>query len=77
MLRVVMMLMMKGKRQRGKPRLKDNIDSHLEGKSTFLKDVLETKCFKNRHDRRTLLSRSTDWSYGVDHCAPISSMVSR
>ncbi len=49
-LRVVMKLKMKGKRPRGRPRLRslDNIDSHLKGKNTSLKEVLETKCFENQ-----------------------------
>ena len=43
MLRVVMKLKMEGKRPRGIPRLRwlDNIDSHLKGKTTFLKQVLK------------------------------------
>ena len=43
-LRVVMKLKMKGKRPRGRPRLRwlDNIDSHLNGKNTSLKEVIET-----------------------------------
>ena len=51
-LRVVMKLTMKGKRPRGRPRLRwlDNIDSHLKGKNTSLKEILETKCFENRKD---------------------------
>ena len=50
--RVVMKLKMKGKRLRGRPRLRwpDNIDSHLIGKNTSLKEVLGTKCFKNREN---------------------------
>ena len=49
-LRVVMNLKMNGKRQRGRPRLRylDNIDSHLKGNNTSLKEVLETKCFENQ-----------------------------
>ena len=68
MLRVVTMLKMKGKRPRGRPRLRwlDNIDSHLKGKNTSLKGVLETKCFDNRQDWRTLISRSTDRSSEED-----------
>ncbi len=48
--KVVMHLNMKGKRPRGRPRLRwpDNIDSHLKGKNTSLKEVLETKCFENQ-----------------------------
>ena len=55
MLRVVMKLKMKGKRPRGIPILRwlDNIDSHLKGKNTSLKKVLDTKCFENRKDWRT------------------------
>ena len=67
-LRVIMKLqMMKGKRPRGRPRLRwlDNIDSHLKGKNTSLKEVLETKCFENRKDR-TLISYSIDRSSGED-----------
>ena len=50
-----MKLKMKGKRPRGMPILRwlDNIDSHLKGKNTSLKEVLETKCFENRKDFRT------------------------
>ena len=57
--RVVMKLKMKGKRLRGRPRLRwpDNIDSHLIGKNTSLKEVLETKCLDKREDWRTLISR--------------------
>ena len=49
-LRVVMKLKMKGKISRGRPRLRwlDNIDSHLKGKNTSLKEVIETKCFENQ-----------------------------
>ena len=88
-LRVVMKLKMKGKRPRGRPRLRwldnidshlkgkrprgrprlrwlDIIDSHLKGKNTSLKEVLETKCFENRKDWRTLISYSTDRSFGED-----------
>ncbi len=66
-LRVVMKLKMNGKRQRGRLRLRllDNIDSH-KGKNTSLKEVLETKCFENRQDWRTLISYSTDRSSGED-----------
>ena len=51
-LRVVMKIKMNGKRQRGRLRLRllDNVDSHLKGKNTSLKEVLETKCFENRLD---------------------------
>ena len=47
-LKAVMKLKMKGKRPRGRPRLRwlDNIDSHLKGKNTSLKEALETKCFE-------------------------------
>ena len=57
-LRVVLKLKMKGKIPRGRPILRwlDNIDSHLKGKNTSLKEVLETKCFENRKDWRTLIS---------------------
>ena len=57
-LRVVMKLNMKGKRPGRRPRLRwlDNIDSHLKEKNTSLKEVLETKCFENRKDWRTLIS---------------------
>ena len=59
---------MKGKRPRGRPRLRwlDTIDSHLKGKKTSLKEVLETKCFENRKYGRTLISYSTDRSSGED-----------
>ena len=52
MLRVVMELRVKGKRPRGTPRLRwlDNIDSHVKGKSTSLKEVLGTNCLENRQD---------------------------
>ena len=68
MMRVVMKLKMKGNTPRGRPRLRwlDNIDSHLKGKNTSLKEVFETKCFENRQDWRTLISRSTDRSSGED-----------
>ena len=67
-LMVVMKLKMKGKRPRGRPRLRwlHNIDSHLKAKKTSLKEVLETKCFENRQDWRTLISYSTDRSSGED-----------
>ena len=67
-LRVVMKLKMKGKRPRGRPILRwlDNIDNHLKGKNTSLKEVLETKWFENRKDWRTLISYSTDRSSGED-----------
>ena len=45
------------------------LDSHLKVKNTSLKEVLETKCFENRQDWTTLISRSTDRSSGEDHCA--------
>ena len=68
MLRVVMNLKVKGKRQKGGRRSMrlDNIDSHLKGKNTSLKEVLKTKCFENRKDWRTLTSYSTDRSSGED-----------
>ena len=48
-LRVVIKVKMKGKRPRWRPRLRwlDNIDSHLKGKNTSLKEVLKTKCFED------------------------------
>ena len=65
MLRVVTQI--KGKRPRGNITWLDNIDRHQKGKNTFLKEVLRMKCFKNRHDLRTLISRSTDRNSGEDH----------
>ena len=69
-LRVVMKLKMKGKRPRGRRRLYkvviDNINNHLKGKNTYPKEVLENKCFENRQDWRTLISRPTDRSSGED-----------
>ena len=67
-LRVVIKLKMKGKRPRGRSRLRwlDNIDSHLKGKKTSLKEVLETKCFENRKDWRKFISYSIDRSSGED-----------
>ena len=58
---------MNGMRPSGRPRLRwlDNIDSHLKGKNASLKEVLETKCFVNQKDWRTLISYSTDWSSGA------------
>ena len=50
MLRVAMQLKMKGKRPRGNTTWLDNIDRHQKGKNKSLKEVLQTKCFKNRHD---------------------------
>ena len=40
-----MKLKMKGKKSRGRPRLRwlDNIDSHLKGKNTSLKEYLDMK----------------------------------
>ena len=69
MLRVVMELRVKGKRPRGTPRLRwlDNIDSHVKGKSTLLKEVLRTKCLEYRQDWRTLISRPTDISSRDDY----------
>ena len=57
----------------------DNIDSHLKGNNTSLKEVFETKCFENRQDWRALIARSTDRSKcsGGDHCAHTWSIVSR
>ena len=57
-LRVVMKLKMKGQIPRRRPILRwlDNIISHLKGKNTSLKEVIETKCFENRKDWRTLIS---------------------
>ena len=66
MFRVVMQLNIKGKRPRGKTTWQDNIDRHQKGKNTSLKEVLRTKCFENRHDWRTLISRSTDRNSGED-----------
>ena len=66
MLRVVTQLKMKGKRPRGKTTWLDNIDRQQKGKNTSLKEVLRTKCFENRHDMRTLISRSTDRNSGED-----------
>ncbi len=70
MLRVVMQLNKKGNRPRGNTTWLDNIDRHQKGKNTSLREVLRTKCFENRHDWRTLISRSTDRNSGVDHWAP-------
>ena len=77
-LRVAMKLKVNGKRPRGRPRLMwlDNIDIHLNGENTSLKEVLETKCLENRQDWRALISRSTDRSSGEDPWAPTWSMVS-
>ena len=66
MLRVVMQLKMKGNRPRGKTTWQDNIDRRQKGNNTSLKEVLRTKCFENRHDWRTLISRSTDRNSGED-----------
>ena len=66
MLRVVMQLNMKGNIPRGKTTWPDNIDRHKKGKNTSLKEVLRTKCFENRHDWRTSISRSTDRNSGED-----------
>ena len=43
-----MKVKMKGNRPRGRRRLRwlDNIDSHLKGKKTSLKEVLGTKCLR-------------------------------
>ena len=64
MLRVVMQLNMKGNIPRGKTTWLDNIDRHQKGNNTSLKEVLLTKCFENRHDWRTSISRSTDRNSG-------------
>ena len=66
MLRIVMQLNMNGNRPRGNTTWRDNIDRHRKGKNTSLKEVLRTKCFENRRDRRTLISRSTDRNSGED-----------
>ena len=51
-----------------RPRLRwlYNIDRHQKGKNTSLKEVLRTKCFKNRQYWRTLISRSIDGNSGED-----------
>ena len=67
MLRVVMQLTMKRKRPRGNTTWLSNIDRHQKGKNTYLKEVLRTKCFENKHDWRTLISRSTYRNSGEDH----------
>ena len=66
--RIVMKLKTKGKRPRGRTRLRclDNIDSHLKRKNTSLKEVLETKCFENPKYSRALTSYLTDMSSGED-----------
>ena len=51
-------------KRRPSQRWLDNIDRHQKGKNTFLKEVLRTKCFENRQDWRTLISRSTDSNSG-------------
>ena len=63
-----------GKRR---PRLRwlDNIDRHQKGKNTSLKEVLQTKCFENIQDWRTLISRSTDRNSAEDPWAPPWSVV--
>ena len=68
LLLLVMKLKMKGKKPRGRPRIRwlYNIDIHLKVKNTSLKEVLETKCFENRKYWRTLISYSTDRSSGED-----------
>ena len=66
MLRVVMQLTMKRKRPRGKTTWLSNIDRHQKGKNTSLKEFLRTKCFENKHDWRTLISRSTYRNSGED-----------
>ena len=64
MLRVVMQLKMKGKRPKEKTTWLDNIVRHQKGKNTYLKEVLLTKCFENRHDWRTFISLSTTRNSG-------------
>ena len=66
MLRVVMQLKMKRKRPRGKTTWLDNIDGNQKGNNTSLKEVLRMKYFENRHDWRTLISRSTYRNSGED-----------
>ncbi len=68
-LRAVMKLNMKRKTPRRRPRLRwlDNIDSHLKGNNTSLKEVLETKCFENRQDWGKLFYRPADRSSGDDN----------
>ena len=58
-----------GKETKMRPRLMwlDNIDRHQKGNNKSLKEILRTKCFENRHDWRTLTSRSTDRNSGEDH----------
>ena len=63
MLRVVMQLKVNGKRPRGKTTWLDTFDGHQKGKNTSLKEVLRTKCLENRHDWRTLISRSPDRNF--------------
>ena len=70
MLRVVMQLNMDGNIPRGNTTWLDNIGRHQKEMNTSLKEVLRTKCFENRHDWRTSISRSTDRNYGEDHWAP-------
>ena len=69
----------KVKRPRGRPiqRWLDNIDRNAEGKNTSLREVIGTKCFENREDWRTLISRTTERSCGEENRAPILSMMSR
>ena len=49
-LRVVIKLKVKRKRPRGRLRWPDNINHHLKGNNTSLKEVLEAKWFENRQD---------------------------
>ena len=55
-----------GKETKRKTTWVDNIDRHQKGKNTSLKEVIRPKCFENRHDLRTLISRSTDRNSGED-----------
>ena len=73
MLRVVMQLNMKGHIPRGNTTWLDNIDRHQNGKNMPLKEVLRTKCFENRHDWRTSISRSTDRNEGLSNMADYAS----
>ena len=75
MLKVVMQLNTKGNRPRGNTTWLDKIDRHQKGKNTCLKEILQIKCFENRHDWRTLISRSTYRNSGEDPWAPPWSVV--